>query len=270
MAHLSRSDLEAALAFAAELGTAAPQRDRADLWFLERISQMIGVDVAGYSHLAKPFRVLLTDAEYPAHPSGDPWIPNDYEWALIEAENPFCVHARSSGDQYFSAIRLSDVVDDMAAFRQTEIFELFDCATLPHEVQMRLPGEAGTHWTLAVAREGRDYRDRDLLLLNALRPALIEYEAYRRLAATVEDLAAGGPSSAAADLTARESEVLDLVAAGATNTRIAEMLWISPGTVKKHLEHVYAKLEVGSRTAALARTGRSLGAASGPDVRGPD
>ncbi|MBW3613552.1 MAG: hypothetical protein KY392_06805 [Chloroflexi bacterium] len=37
-------------------------------------------------------------------------------------------------------------------------------------------------------------------------------------------------------------------------------LWISPATVKKHLENVYGKLEVGRRTAALARTGRSLAA----------
>ena len=54
-------------------------------------------------------------------------------------------------------------------------------------------------------------------------------------------------------LTERESEILDLVAAGQTNAEIAEALWIAPGTVRKHLENVYEKLEVHSRTAAVAK-----------------
>jgi DNA-binding NarL/FixJ family response regulator len=51
-------------------------------------------------------------------------------------------------------------------------------------------------------------------------------------------------------LTTREAEVLELVAAGLTNAAIAERLWISPGTVKKHLDNVYGKLGVANRTAA--------------------
>lgn len=55
----------------------------------------------------------------------------------------------------------------------------------------------------------------------------------------------------------REREVLCLVAAGLSNQQIARRLVITRGTVKKHLEHIYAKLDVHSRTAALARA-RSL------------
>jgi DNA-binding CsgD family transcriptional regulator len=53
-------------------------------------------------------------------------------------------------------------------------------------------------------------------------------------------------------LTMREAEVLRLVAAGATNTGVGLELRISPGTVKKHLDHVYAKLGVGGRVQAAA------------------
>jgi DNA-binding CsgD family transcriptional regulator len=53
-------------------------------------------------------------------------------------------------------------------------------------------------------------------------------------------------------LTARECEVLDLVAAGMTNREVARRLDISPGTVRAHLEHIYGKLGVGTRTAAAA------------------
>lgn len=51
----------------------------------------------------------------------------------------------------------------------------------------------------------------------------------------------------------REREVLALVAAGLSNQDIARRLVITPGTVKKHLEHIYTRLDVHSRTAALAR-----------------
>jgi DNA-binding CsgD family transcriptional regulator len=53
-------------------------------------------------------------------------------------------------------------------------------------------------------------------------------------------------------LTARQRDILDLVAEGRTNAEIAECLWVSPGTVRKHLDNVYAKLGVHTRTAAAA------------------
>jgi DNA-binding CsgD family transcriptional regulator len=54
------------------------------------------------------------------------------------------------------------------------------------------------------------------------------------------------------ELTLREREVLSWVARGKTNPEIAELLWVAPGTVRKHLENVYAKLGVNTRTAAVA------------------
>jgi DNA-binding CsgD family transcriptional regulator len=43
------------------------------------------------------------------------------------------------------------------------------------------------------------------------------------------------------------------VARGKTNREVAETLWIAPSTVRKHLDNVYAKLGVSTRTAAVAR-----------------
>ncbi len=53
-------------------------------------------------------------------------------------------------------------------------------------------------------------------------------------------------------LTQREAEVLTWVARGKTNKDIADILGLSPRTVNKHLEHVYVKLGVETRTAAAA------------------
>ena len=53
-----------------------------------------------------------------------------------------------------------------------------------------------------------------------------------------------------AGLTNREVEVLGLVATGMTNAQVAERLYLSPRTVQRHLNSVYHKIGVGSRTAA--------------------
>ncbi|MHA6626042.1 response regulator [Pseudonocardia sichuanensis] len=53
-------------------------------------------------------------------------------------------------------------------------------------------------------------------------------------------------------LSARELEVLRLVAAGSTNRDAARRLFISEATVKTHLLHIYAKLEVRDRASAVA------------------
>jgi LuxR family maltose regulon positive regulatory protein len=58
-------------------------------------------------------------------------------------------------------------------------------------------------------------------------------------------------------LTARETEVLRLMAVGLSNREIAEELIVAIGTVKAHLHHIYGKLGVRSRTEAAAR-GREL------------
>ena len=56
-----------------------------------------------------------------------------------------------------------------------------------------------------------------------------------------------------ASLTPREREILDLVAEGNSNAEIAARLWLSTGTVRMHLQHIYEKLGVGNRTAAVAQ-----------------
>jgi DNA-binding NarL/FixJ family response regulator len=58
---------------------------------------------------------------------------------------------------------------------------------------------------------------------------------------------------AAAALSAREREVLVLVARGRSNRVIAEELFVSEATVKTHLQHVFDKLDVNDRASAVAR-----------------
>ena len=71
--------------------------------------------------------------------------------------------------------------------------------------------------------------------------------------ARLDDLASRAADAALpAGLSAREVEVLRLVAAGMTNRAIAEALAISERTVDRHVSNIFTKLDVSSRAAATA------------------
>ena len=76
-------------------------------------------------------------------------------------------------------------------------------------------------------------------------------QAFARLGAR-PDLARTGAGDEEHGLTARELEVLRLVATGRTNRAIAAELVLSERTVDRHLSNIFAKLGVGTRTAAAA------------------
>ncbi len=79
-------------------------------------------------------------------------------------------------------------------------------------------------------------------------------------------LAAAGPSSAAARLSAREQDILAGLARGLSNKEIARTLQLAPETVKWHLKNIFLKLGVTSRLQAVhwARSHPPAAAAAGP------
>ena len=88
-------------------------------------------------------------------------------------------------------------------------------------------------------RWGLSDRDRELLAL--LRPHFVLHRRrWKPLSRTLDAL------------TSREREVLDALADGHTNAQIAEKLWISRHTVRSHIEHIFEKLNVKTRTEAAA------------------
>lgn len=84
-------------------------------------------------------------------------------------------------------------------------------------------------------------------------------QAITVFALTAAGTGTGASKRAGAELTARESEVLLWVARGKTNRDIGEILGMSPRTVNKHLEHIFEKLGVETRTAAASAAARALG-----------
>ena len=104
-----------------------------------------------------------------------------------------------------------------------------------------------------VGRACRALGDEDsaALELDAARGVFAELRAVRDVA-RVDALLGGGTAATAHGLSARELEVLRLVAAGATNKAIAATLVLSERTVDRHVSNIFTKLGISSRTAAAA------------------
>ena len=120
---------------------------------------------------------------------------------------------------------------------------------LEHELQLCLPEPAGLsagpgrNVRLYLYRgPGPDFSERDRAVLTLLRPHL--HQAY---------LDAERRRHPVPRRTPRQDDLLRLLAAGHTNTQIARHLGISEGTVGTHLENIYTRLNVSSRTAAVTR-----------------
>jgi DNA-binding CsgD family transcriptional regulator len=108
---------------------------------------------------------------------------------------------------------------------------------------------------IVLKRTGKGFSDRDRERAELLRghlSFLCEHAARNRGQGAIAD------STHASPLTRRESEVMRWVARGKIDADIAALLAISPRTVQKHLEHIYVKLGVETRTAAVMRV-RALG-----------
>jgi DNA-binding CsgD family transcriptional regulator len=157
---------------------------------------------------------------------------------------PLTCHTRPGGDG--RPIRRSDL-QSMRSFRDSGIYA--DVAQ-PIGVDQMLatalkPG--GLHVCISLNRAGLDFTPTAVDLLTQLRPLLT-----RRVARLMAGQAMLARTTPPRKLTAREEQVLRLVADGLTDAAIGHRLGCSPRTVDKHLEHIYRSLGVSSRTAAIA------------------
>lgn len=78
-------------------------------------------------------------------------------------------------------------------------------------------------------------------------------EIARRLMGFFSAPKPASPEVAFPELTEREREILGLIARGHTNAAIAARLFVSPHTVRNHITHIFAKLQVRDRTQAMLR-----------------
>lgn len=155
-------------------------------------------------------------------------------------QNP--MHCRLHADDE-NALRLSDLLTR----RERGKLDYNEAVWQPHGIddalRMWIPAPLGRARSIYLERSGPNYTDRERTLFGLLRPHLIRMWINADSRRRMDD---------AHGLTAREAEILGWVARGKTNAEIAAELFISPLTVRKHLENIFEKLDVRTRTAAAA------------------
>jgi DNA-binding CsgD family transcriptional regulator len=154
-------------------------------------------------------------------------------------------------------VRMGDLVADRDWLNSAVYAEVF--RPMGTQRQLALPLTPFNHIRpcgYAVNRSGHDFDDGTLELAAALQPALIALHRAAGVDLSVDDEREA--ARARAGLTSRELQLLSLVATGMTAQAIGHVERISPRTVRKHLEHIYAKLGHHDRLTAVDHA-RQLG-----------
>jgi DNA-binding CsgD family transcriptional regulator len=179
-------------------------------------------------------------------PDDDPFDP--LHWKLYWDCAP-CSYPDRTGDLR-TVVRIADFYTGRQWHSTGMYTELYRPKGLEHELMLSLPCGAGrnapgpgkTLRMFLFRGPGSDFSEADRALLTLLRPhlhqAYLDAERYRH------------PIS---ELTLRQWQLMNMLAAGHTNAQIARRLGISEGTVRKHLENIYRRLQVSSRAAAITR-----------------
>ena len=209
--------------------------------YLAALQRLVPCDSVIFSELDRVAQRDLRFVIFPEEKLDDTSVGLELDYWGIRHLHPVCHHHETTGD--WRAYRLSDFVS-LRRLRSSRIYdEWFRPLGVERYLAVGLDAPL-THTKVFIFERcpGRDFDASDCLVLDLLRSYLAMR--YRTAGARC----ARGP---AARLTAREHEILELVAEGKSNGQIAEQLWISAGTVRRHLENAYTKLGVHTRTAAV-------------------
>jgi DNA-binding NarL/FixJ family response regulator len=239
---LGNADLRGALEFVEDAWALAGDRPFSGET-LDALARLVPCDRLGYAELDRLHR---REIEYVgADDDGD----TELFWTIVD-DHPLCHHQLAYAD--FSATRLSDVICRRRLVGTRVHAEWFRPSEIEAELEAGIARSRSRTRNFVFERTSGDFSARDRAVLELVRPHLA------RIHETTELRRAAGRAEPGdlERLTPREAEVLELVACGLTNASIAERLWIAPGTVKKRLDNIYAKLDVANRAAAAARIRR--------------
>lgn len=261
MERLRQRDLGASLSYLRELyAWRDPESFKHHV--LETITNLVPSELTTYNEL--DLRTSKNVWEWKPVPSDFAELTESF--ALYMDENPCIAYFRRTGDG--RATKISDFLTQRELRKLGYYNEYLRRVGLEHRMSIVLPKPPHSVIALAFGR-GKDFSERDRLLLDLLRPHLTQaYDNAAALARIRQESARPSPmkeillsreSIESLGLTDREADILLGIARGQTNRQIAASFYVSPFTVKTHLQRVYRKLEVGSRTEAVVRALEILG-----------
>jgi DNA-binding CsgD family transcriptional regulator len=166
-----------------------------------------------------------------------------------------CEHGRNPGAV---TKRIGDLLPE-SEFQRTPLYnDYYRPIRIDHAMAVPIHVDRRFLVSFVLNRSKRGFSDRDRARLEIIRPHLGNLYRLSVAANRAGDAPAPAESSVrsaalALQLTPRERDVLHWLASGKTDRDIAAILCISPRTVHKHLQRIYDKLGVETRTAAVMR-----------------
>jgi DNA-binding CsgD family transcriptional regulator len=223
--------------------------------FIDGLARLIPSDAAGFQEAVPgPDGGVLESIERPVGrtPAAISAAAGDLVKAGLSAQDPlnFCIRRAER-----RALKLSSFLTPRQRGRLEWDRFVWKPLNVADSLRVWLPASSGRTRMLFLERACGEYSERDRSLLEVARPLLARIHS---------DAARRREEALATRLTSREREILDWIAAGRTTREIAQLLTVSPHTVRKHVENILAKLGVGTRSAAVALvSARATRASSG-------
>lgn len=212
---------------------------------LPGLAGLIGCDVVTYNEIG-PAEHQVRYADYPAGFLNQASLT---AFAAHVHEHPLISYHLATGDG--GPVKISDFLSRREFHRLGLYCDFYRPIPVEHQLAFALPAAPGQVIGFALNRSGKDFTetDREVLaaVLGPLERALRRIRQGQRAQLTLTS----ADSGMLARLTDRELQVLQLAARGRTNLAIARAIDVSPRTIAKHLEHIYRKLGVTSRAAAV-------------------
>ena len=232
---------------------AVEQLDQFGQAVLAELATLVPFDVGVFNE-TDPDRQLARFEMHPPDVVRPEWTFDTFDTYL--PSNPMFRHVSATGDS--SAARLSDFVTSEELHTSRLYAEVLAPLGLEYQVALSLSAKRPAIVAIALSRREVDFTDDEVGLLDLLRPHLVRvHDRLRGLAShrrhRRHDDATAREAMRSLGLTEREATVLRLLVAGASTDEVAAQLQISEGTLRKHLEHLYRKLDVSTRAEATAR-----------------
>ncbi|MFC4913809.1 response regulator transcription factor [Actinomadura gamaensis] len=215
------------------------------------LSEAIGADVVGWAAVD----LAACTAEIRSDPAAAP--ADERRLVSVLADIPTVRHYRRS-PRTREPLRISDLVAAREWRNHPAYLGFYRPMGLLHHMALSIGPRTplrGAGWYLL--RSGSDFPDSALDLVRSLRPVLTVLDlAFPSGGAVPSGAQARDEARRRAGLTARELDVLALLADGLTARQIATLRRISVRTVGKHLEHIYDKLGFRDRLQAVTEARR--------------
>jgi DNA-binding CsgD family transcriptional regulator len=198
-----------------------------------------------YDYVAELGGDLQTSDQDDWPPGYDPCAAMGIEPDLLPRlryQHPTC-HHMACNTGHTDIVQLRDFISTRQLHAREMYQKWYKPFGVEHIMVVPLPSAPGRSRYFQFHRgPGSGFSETERAMLLLLQPHL--YQSYKQAAAR---------RRAPVRLTVRQLDVLRCVALGMSNDQIASQLVIAPGTVTKHLENIYARLGVSSRTGAIAR-----------------